>query len=122
MRCARVRHLLSPYIDGAVSGIERRKISEHLSGCEACAQEYALLEKTRSLVSTLGPPRAPAHLAMKIRLNIASSQSRTWRQALQGPLLGLRYAISAFVLPATAGVVGAIVFFAALIGFVEAGH
>src|SRR5215469_3586452 len=117
MRCARARHSFSSYLDGAVNGIEMRRISEHLSSCEACAKDYALLEKTRSLVSTLGPRRAPAHLAMKIRLNIASAQSRTWRQAVQGPMLGLQYAISAFVLPATAGVVGALVFFAALIGF-----
>jgi len=93
------------------------RISEHLSSCEECARDYALLEKTRVLVSSLGPRQAPPDLAVKIRLNIASAQSRSWRQVLQGPLLGFQYAVSAFVLPATAGVVGAIVFFAALIGF-----
>lgn len=117
MRCMSARRLFSSYLDGAVSGREMRKISEHLSGCTECAQDYALLEKTRMLVSSLGSRQAPPDLAMKIRLNIASAQSRNWRQAIQGPLLGLRYGLSTFVLPATAGVLGAIVFFAALIGF-----
>jgi Putative zinc-finger len=117
MTCTRARRLLSSYLDGAVSAAEMRDLSGHLTSCDSCGQEYTLLEKTRSLVSSLGPRQAPPDLATKIRLNIASAQSRTWRQALQGPLLGLQYALSAFVLPATAGVLGAIVFFAALIGF-----
>ena len=117
MTCTRARRLLSAYLDDALSVAEMRAVSEHLSSCEACAPEYALLDKTRSLVSSLGPRQAPPDLAMKIRLNIASAQSRSWRQAIQGPLLGLRYGLSTFVLPATAGVLGAIVFFAALIGF-----
>lgn len=117
MSCASARRLFSSYLDGAVSGREMRKISEHLSSCQECAQDYALLEKTRALVSSLGSRQAPPDLAVKIRLNIASEQSRNWRQALQGPVLALRYGLSNFVLPATAGVLGALVFFAALIGF-----
>lgn len=117
MRCTSARRSFSSYLDGAVSGIEMHKISEHLSVCESCTQEYALLEKTRSLVSSLGSRQAPPDLAMKIRLNIASAQSRNWRQAFQGRWLGFQYAFSTFVLPATAGVLGALVFFAALIGF-----
>jgi Putative zinc-finger len=117
MRCTRARRLFSSYLDGAVSGVEMREISDHLSLCPACAPEYALLEKTRSLVSSLGPRQAPPDLATKIRLNISSARSRNWRQALQGPLMALRYAFASFMLPATAGVFGAIIFFAALIGF-----
>ena len=117
MTCTRVRRLLSPYLDGALSAAEVRELFGHLSGCDTCARDYALLESTRSLVSSLGPRQAPPDLATKIRLNIASAQSRTWQQALQGPVLGLQYAMSEFVLPAAAGVLGAIVFFAALIGF-----
>ena len=117
MRCTRARRLFSSYLDGAVSGLEMRRISEHLGSCEGCAQDYTLFEKTRALVSSLGSRQAPPDLAMKIRLNIASAQSRNWRQAIQGPVLALRYGLATFVLPATAGVLGAILFFAALIGF-----
>ena len=117
MRCPRAHRQFSLYLDGAVSGVEMRKISDHLAGCAACAQEYALLEKTRCLLSSLGPRQAPPDLATKIRLNISSARSRSWRQAIQGPLLGLRYAMTSFMLPAAAGVFGAVIFFAALIGF-----
>jgi Putative zinc-finger len=117
MRCTRARRLFSSYLDGAVNGVEMREISVHLSRCPACGPEYALLERTRSLVSSLGSRQAPPDLATKIRLNISSAQSRNWRQGLQGPLMALRYAFSSFMLPATAGVFAAIIFFAALIGF-----
>jgi hypothetical protein len=117
MRCTSARRLFSSYLDGAVSGVEMREISQHVNGCPACADEYALLEKTRVLVSSLGPRQAPPDLATKIRLNISSAQSRSWRQTIQGPLLALRYAFSSFMLPAAAGVFGASIFFAALIGF-----
>ena len=117
MRCKAARGLFSSYLDGAVSGIEMRLISDHLATCPACSQESSLLEKTRSLVSSLGPRQAPGDLATKIRVSIASEQSRNWRQSLQGPLLGLRYAFVSFMLPAAAGVFAAIFFFAALIGF-----
>lgn len=117
MRCTSARRSFSSYLDGAVSGVEMHRISEHMARCADCAQEYRLLEKTRSLISSLGPRQAPPDLATKIHLNISSAQSRTWRQAIQGPLLGLRYTMSSFMLPAAAGVFSAIIFFAALIGF-----
>lgn len=117
MRCTGARRAFSSYMDGAVSGIEMRQISEHLSHCRACAQEYALLEETRSLLSSLGPQQAPPDLAMKIRVSISGAKSRTWRQAIQGPLLGLQHAFSSFLLPAAAGGFAALVFFATLIGF-----
>ena len=117
MRCTRAQKLFSSYLDGVVSGVEMREISDHLSQCPACAEEHTMLEKTRSLVSSLGPRQAPSYLATKIRLKISSEQSRTWRQSIQGPLLGVRYFFSSFLLPAAAGVFGASIFFAALIGF-----
>lgn len=117
MRCNQTRLLFSSYLDGAVNGVEMQEISEHLTQCAVCEREYELMEKTRALVSSLGTKQAPPDLALKIRVGISSAQSRSWRRVLQGPLIGLQHAFQSFMLPATAGVLTAVFFFAALIGF-----
>jgi hypothetical protein len=117
MRCTQVQPLFSSYLDGAVSGAEMHGVSEHLSQCADCQSEFERLENTRILVSSLGPKQAPPDLAFKIRIALSSARSRSWRLVLQGYAVRLQDAFRSFMLPATAGVVTAIFFFAALIGF-----
>ncbi len=52
MRCTEARPLFSSYLDRAVSGTEMHEIFAHLEQCADCQKEYALLENTRSLVSS----------------------------------------------------------------------
>jgi hypothetical protein len=109
--------LFSSYLDGAVSGVEMHEVSEHLQQCTECQSEYGQLETTHLLISSLGRKPAPPDLAVKIRISLASARSRTWREILRARSVRLRNALDAFMLPATAGVVTAILFFAALSGF-----
>jgi hypothetical protein len=117
MRCTQARRQFSSYMDGAVSGMEMRKIAEHLGGCGACQGEFVGLEKTRNLVSSLGRKQAPQELALRIRLRLSAEKSRSWRQMAGERLLDWQHAFHSFMLPATAGVVTAISFFAILFGF-----
>jgi hypothetical protein len=109
--------LFSSYLDGAVSGVEMHEVSEHLQQCSECQSEYGQLETTHLLISSLGRKPAPPDLAVKIRISLASARSRTWREILRARAVRFRNAFDAFMLPATAGVVTAILFFAALSGF-----
>jgi hypothetical protein len=93
------------------------EVSEHLRDCAACRVDYGQLESTRVLVSSLGPRQAPPDLAFKIRIALSSERSHGWRQFLQGQMVRWQHAFRTFMLPATAGVVTAIFFFGALIGF-----
>lgn len=117
MRCAKARPLFSSYLDGAVSGAEMQEISQHLRQCNACQQEYGLMESARVLVARLGTKQAPPDLAVKIRIALSSERSRNWRQVLRGNLVRWQHAFHSVVLPAAAGVITAISFFTALIGF-----
>jgi hypothetical protein len=117
MRCNQARRQFSSYIDGAVNGVEMRNISNHLEGCAGCRDEYAQLENTRVLVSSLGRKQAPPELALRIRVQLSEESSRSWTQVINGRALALRYAFNTFMLPATAGVLTAAFFFAILIGF-----
>jgi hypothetical protein len=120
MKCTQSRALFSSYLDGAVSGVEMHEVSEHLRDCATCRDEYQMLESTRVLVSSLGPRQAPPDLAFKIRIALSSERSHGWRQFLQGQMVRWQHGFRTFMLPATAGVVTAIFFFGALMGFLVA--
>ena len=120
MRCMQARPLFSSYLDGAVSGVEMHELSQHLNQCTNCRSEYGQMEYTRILVSSLGHKKAPPDLAVKIRISLSGARSRTWRETVRGYGVRFQYAFDSFMLPAAAGVMTAIFFFAALIGFFPA--
>jgi Putative zinc-finger len=116
MRCTDAKPLFSSYMDGAVSGMEMHEVSNHLNECAVCELEYAMLEKSRALVASLGRRPAPPELAMKLRIALASERSRSWRSVLRSYSVRLENLMNAFMFPATAGLVSAVIFFVALIG------
>ena len=113
MRCTEARPLFSNYIDGAMSGTEMHQVSGHLKECGECRSKYAGLENSRLLVSSLGRRQPPPDLALKIRVAISKERSR--RGWLQGYLVRLEDAFNGLMLPATAGLLSAVVFFGSLI-------
>src|SRR5262249_31038290 len=117
MRCAQVRPLFSSYLDGAVSGVEMHRVSEHLGECHRCKIEYSQLESTRVMLMSLGRKQAPPDLAVRLRITPASAQTRGGREVLRGRMARVQNAFDAFMLPATAGIATALFFFAGLIGF-----
>lgn len=117
MRCTEARPLFSSYLDGAMSGAEMRQVSEHLNGCSECRSQYVLLERMRTVLGSLGRKHAPPELPVKIRIAIASERSRNRRHVFRSLAVRFENAFNAFMFPATAGVITAIIFFAVLIGF-----
>jgi len=115
MRCTEARPLFSSYLDRAVSGTEMHDIFGHLEQCADCQKEYSLLENTRSLVSSLGRRQPPSDLALKIRVAISSTRSRNSLGLFQRCVLRLENAFQGFMVPATAGVLSAVIFFGVLI-------
>ena len=60
-RCAKIRSLLSAYIDGETSASESRRVQEHLASCPGCAAELESLRATTMLLGRLPqlePPRS----------------------------------------------------------------
>ncbi len=114
MRCTEARPLFSSYLDRAVSGTEMHEISGHLEQCAGCQQEYVVLENTRSLVSSLGRRQPPSDLALKIRVAISRDRSRNSLGLLQRYALRLENAFQGFMVPATAGVLSAVIFIGSL--------
>ena len=63
-RHARVRTLLSSYIDGEVSASEARRVAAHLSGCDECVAELESLRATTMLLGRLPSLDAPRSYAL----------------------------------------------------------
>jgi hypothetical protein len=117
MDCQQAKSMFSPYLDGAMSGHEMRDISEHLDGCGECHTTYVSLQRTQTLLSSLAPRKAPSDLPLRLKIAIQQERARSPRRVLQNLGLRFEHAINTFMLPATAGLLSAIVMFGVLIGF-----
>jgi hypothetical protein len=117
MNCGEAKWLLSPYLDGQVSGMEMHSLRHHMKECGRCQRRYASLERTQQLLVGLGSQRAPADLPLRLRVAISREAARARRSRLEGVRVRLENALNAFMVPATAGLVSAVVIFGLLLGF-----
>src|SRR5208282_5810585 len=89
----------------------------HVDQCDGCAREYAAVQRTQQLLASLGPKKAPHDLALKLRVAISREAAEARRPRFEGVLVRLGDALNAFMVPATAGLVSAVLFFGLLLGF-----
>jgi hypothetical protein len=116
MRCTEAKRLFSPYLDGAVTGKQMLGVERHLAGCAGCQQEYQLLRQTQRMLVSVGRPKAPEDLGLKLRLAISREAAHA-RQPLLGPLVRLENALNAFMVPAAAGFLSSLVIFGLVMAF-----
>src|SRR6266446_6868455 len=116
MNCAETKKLFSPYLDGRASGSEMRALTRHVAQCTGCEREYAAMQRTQELLASLGPKKAPADLALKLRLAISREAAQTRRPRFEGALVRLENALNSFMVPATAGLLSAVLTFGLLLG------
>lgn len=116
MRCTEAKELFSLYLDGAVTGKQMLGMERHLAGCSGCQQDYQLLRQTQRMLVSVGRPKAPEDLGLKLRLAISREAAHA-RQPLQGPLVRLENALNAFMVPAAAGFLSSVVIFGLVMAF-----
>ena len=117
MDCKQAKSMFSTYLDGAVSGHEMRAIAEHMEDCGDCHTNYLSLRRTQVLLSSLRTRKAPKDLQLRLKVAIQQERSRSAAHTLQNIGLRIEHAINSFMLPATAGLLSAVVMFGVLIGF-----
>jgi hypothetical protein len=111
IKCADAKGLLSPYLDGAVTGTQMLAVQEHLDECAVCMREYKLLRQTQQLLMSVGRVQEPADLGLKLRLAISREAAETRRPRFEGFRLRVENALNAFMVPATAGLACALLIF-----------
>ncbi len=117
MDCKQAKSMFSTYLDGAVSGRQMRDISAHLESCQDCYRGYYSLQRTQAMLASLGTRKAPGDLALKIKVAIQRERRNTPSRALRNLGLRIEHGINSFMLPATAGLLTAVIMFGVLIGF-----
>jgi hypothetical protein len=117
MHCSEAKELFSPYLDGAVTGTQMLGLQEHIENCSTCADEYDLLRQAQQMLVSVGRPKAPVDLGLKLRLAI----SREAALARQPPFVGIRMrlenVVNAFMVPATAGFLSAVLLFGIVMAY-----
>ncbi len=79
-KCAHFREQFSEYLDGAVTGAVMYEIAGHLEVCLGCAAEFAEWRNTQSLISSIGPAKAPANLSLRLRVALSQESANTVEQ------------------------------------------
>lgn len=111
MTCADAKGLLSPYLDGAVTGTEMLALQEHMEQCAGCLREYRSLRQTQQLLTSVKRVEVPADLGLKLRLAISREAAETRRPPFEGLWLRIENIANAFMVPATAGLACALLIF-----------
>lgn len=116
MRCTEARKMLSPYLDGVLTGVQMRNLGEHLSGCDDCNCQYVTLRHAQRAVANLGRKQVPPDLALRLRVALSREAADSRRGRWQGFRVRVENVMNAFMVPATAGVLTSVIIFGLLIG------
>lgn len=111
LQCPEAKQLFSPYLDGAVTGTEMLALQNHLAACGGCNRQYESLRKTQNLLNSVARPRVPSDLGLKLRLAISREVAVARRGRFEGLKVRLENALEAFMVPATAGFLSAVIIF-----------
>jgi hypothetical protein len=111
LQCPAAKELFSPYLDGAVTGTEMLALQKHLSNCAECNGEYEALRRTQQLLMSVPKPKVPADLGLNLRLAVSREAAEAKRYRFEGLMVRLENALDAFMVPATAGFVSALIIF-----------
>ena len=76
-KCAHLREQFSAYLDGAVTGAVMHEIAAHLEVCCGCSAEFAQWRNAQSLVSSIGPAKAPENLGLRLRVALSQQMANT---------------------------------------------
>ena len=80
-----MRELLPDYLVGTLSSIRRREVEAHLTGCQECTDELAVLRLVREAYTAATPAVNVSAIVSALPKKAARPAIRTWRsrQALQ---------------------------------------
>jgi anti-sigma factor RsiW len=102
-QCTQYREQFSAYLDGAVTGAAMHKIAAHLEVCSGCGDEFAQWRKAQSLVSSIGPAKAPDDLGLRLRVALSQESTNTARQKLARGRVRWENTFRPLILQITAG-------------------
>jgi anti-sigma factor RsiW len=76
VNCRQVVELMTDYIEGALSPVDRARFEEHIAGCDGCRAYLAQLQTTRQVLGRLADEAVPPSLESEL-----IDAFRSWRSA-----------------------------------------
>jgi len=74
MNCRQVVELMTDYLEGALSAIERARFEQHIAGCDGCTAYLAQLRMARRIMGKLADEPVPAGVEKELL-----EAFRSWR-------------------------------------------
>jgi len=120
MKCSQVRRLLPGYLDGALpddmGADDHFLIRQHLEECGRCREERERYLQISMMMASMGTAAPPADLLISIRVAVSQARAmedlwtrlRRWKSGIE---LLLANVLEPLAIPATAGIVMALVVF-----------
>jgi anti-sigma factor RsiW len=116
MNCSMAKSLMSSFLDGCVTRRQMAQMNEHLNQCADCAAEMASVQRTQSVVQSLGRKAAPADLTLRLRVALSQELANSHKSRWERLRVRWENAFDATMVPATAGLVTTLFIFGLLIG------
>ena len=111
--CSEIRSHFSDYLDGLCGSETLRSIRFHLTYCAACREELDRWQTVQADLRTLPRQRVPPELALKLRVWLSQELHRNF---LARWLVRLENALQPLLLPASGGVLAAVICFVLIMG------
>lgn len=111
--CSEIRSYFSDYLDGECNRQVFRSVQFHLAYCASCRAEIERCEMLQADLRSLARRRVSPELALRLRVELSR---HLHRNALGRFLIWLDNALKPLLLPASGGVLTAILCFALILG------
>jgi hypothetical protein len=111
--CVEIRRDFSDYLDGLSSQEQLRSMRFHLAFCRSCREELESLERIQAELRGLPKRQVPPELALRLRVRASQSLHRN---LVKGFGLWFENALRPLLIPASGGVLTAMIFFGLIMG------
>jgi len=111
--CMKIRHQFSDYLDDRCGHEERRSIRFHLDHCASCREDLEQMQAIQAELRGLPRPQVPSGLGLQMRVRLSQ---RTHRRLFSEWRIRFENALRPFLLPASGGVLTAVIFFGLIMG------
>lgn len=107
-QCKVTRERFSAYLDGALTGVAMQQTAAHLESCADCRREFSGWRAMQKAMAELGPAKAPADLALRLRVAISQEHTHTAQRSLARWQVRWQNTFAPFLLRASAGFASAV--------------
>jgi hypothetical protein len=111
--CLEIRNHFSDYLDDLCTQEARKSIRYHLSFCDVCREQLEQWQSVREELRALPRQQVPPDLALRLRVQMSQ---RLYKNPLAPLLVRLENALKPLLIPATGGVLTAVICFCLIMG------